>query len=534
MSNEKLFRKESLERLSSPERLDQLMQVVNPRDWIPLTTFGVFILGALIWSIFGRIPMTENTQGVLIRPRKVAQFQSAIAGQLESLNVRQGQCVKKGEVLATVNPSEIRQQLEQQRGKRVQMVAQAQDSVGLQRQRTGLEKNTLVSERASIQQRLQAAQQLTPVIQEQDLQAIAQQRQSLIERLRTAQALTPILRSKSSTAIAQQRLSVEQRLRDSEVSVPIQKERLERRKQLFAEGAIPKEGILEIEQQYRQALQQVSELRAQLKQIDVQETEAQQQYLTNLNNITEVQAQLRETTVRETQAKQKYLENLNAISQLQTQLQDINTKAARLQQENLETSNSKLNEIKEVERNIAQLEQKLNENSKIISTHDGCILEVTANTGQVVNPGNSIGTIDIAGDSAKMMAISYFSVGNGKKIKPGMQIQVTPDMVKRERFGGIVGKVVSVSPFPVTSQGAALVLGNQELASKLISNEPKIEVVAELEIDESTPSGYRWSSSGGPKLQISAGTTTSTRVQVEKQVPITLVLPILKEWTGFN
>jgi HlyD family secretion protein len=534
MNNDKLFRKESLERLSSPERLDQLMQVVNPRDWIPLTTFGVFVFAALIWSIFGRIPMTENTQGILIRPRKVVQFQSNIAGQLESLNVRQGQCVKKGEVLATINPSEMRQQLEQQRSKRVLLIAQAQDSVGLQRQRTSLEENTLVSERASIQQRLQTAQQLSPVIKEQDLRAILQQRQSLIERLRTAQALTPILRSKSSTAIAQQKLSVQQRLQDSEASVPIQKERWDRRKQLFAEGAIPKESILEVEQQYRQALQQVSELRAQLKQIDVQETEAQQQYLTNLNNISEVQAQLRESTVRETQAKQRYLDNLNAISQLQTQLQDINTKGKRLEQENLETSNNKLNEIKEVERNIAQLQQRLNENSKIVSTNDGCILEVTANAGQIVNPGTGIGTINIGGDSSQMVAVSYFSVGNGKKIKPGMQIQITPDMVKRERFGGIVGKVVSVSPFPVTSQGAALVLGNQELANKLIANEPKIEVTAELELDKSTPSGYRWSSSGGPKLQISTGTTTTNRVQVEKQAPITFMLPIFKEWTGFN
>jgi HlyD family secretion protein len=85
-----LFRKESLERLSSPERLDQLMQVVNPRDWLALTTLGFFIFLALLWSIFGRIPITVTGQGVLIRPRRVVEFQSPISGQLQSLNVRDG------------------------------------------------------------------------------------------------------------------------------------------------------------------------------------------------------------------------------------------------------------------------------------------------------------------------------------------------------------------------------------------------------------------------------------------------------------
>lgn len=534
MSNDKLFRKESLERLSSPERLDQLMQVVNPRDWLPLSTLGVFVVMAVIWSVVGRIPITEDAPGVLIRPRKVMQFQSPIAGQLKTVNVRDGQCVEKDEVIATIDPSELRQQLEQQRAKRSQLLAQAQNSNTLQGQRTKLEKESLVSEKASLQQRLRITQELSPVIQEKDLKAIAQQRQSLEERLRTAQALTPVLQKKASNAIAQQKISIQQRLRDAQALVPVQKERLEKRRQLLAAGAIPADTVLQVEQEYSQALQQVSQLQAEIKQSDFKETEAQQQYLTNLNSISEIQAQIRELAVREAQTRQRYLENLSAISQIQTQLQDVNTKAKRLDQENFESSNGKVNEIKEVERNIAQLEQKLAENSKIISTQAGCILEITATAGQIANPGTPIATINTKGQEGKMLAITYFPVKDGKKIKPGMKIQVTPDSVQRERYGGIVGKVVSVSSFPITPQGSALVVGNTELANKLTAGEPRIEVSAELDVDSSTHSGYRWSSSQGPKLQITNGTTSMARVQVEQQAPITFVLPILREWTGLN
>ena len=67
-SQNSIFRKESLERLSSPEQLDQLMQVVTPRSWLPLATLGCIIGLTLIWGIFGRIPITATGQGLIVRP----------------------------------------------------------------------------------------------------------------------------------------------------------------------------------------------------------------------------------------------------------------------------------------------------------------------------------------------------------------------------------------------------------------------------------------------------------------------------------
>lgn len=534
MDNEKLFRKESLERLSSPERLDQLMQVVNPRDWLPLGTLGLFVISALVWSILGRIPITENAPGVLINPKKVVELQSKISGQLTSVNIRNGECVKKGQFLATVNPEELKQQLEQQRTKRGLLLEQQTDSSALRNQRTKLEEETLASERASLIGRLEAAKKLSPVLKNQNLVAISEQRQNLQQRLQVLVKLTPTLKNKSSNAFVQQRVSIQKRLKDSRALITIHRERLTKRKKLLKQGGISADAVLKIEQEYRQAEQQVAALQAELKQLDLKETESQQQYLSNLNSISDIQVKLKELQIKQTEAQQRYLDNINTISQLETQLQQIDTKAKRLEQENLETDNSKVNQIKEVERTIAQLEKKVADNSKIVSLRSGCILEVTATAGQVINPGTTIATINNDGTKGKIVAVTYFPVRTGKKVKPGMEIQVTPEMVKRERFGGIVGKVVAVSPFPITPQGANLVLGNSELVKKLTAGEPRIEVTAELEIDESTPSNYRWSSSQGPKLQVTSGTTTLARVKTEQRAPITFVLPILREWTGLN
>ncbi|MDB9527499.1 hypothetical protein PN498_15990 [Oscillatoria sp. CS-180] len=70
MADEKandLFRQESLERLSSPERLDELMTIVNLRTWLPLGALCLLLGIGLIWSWIGRIPITTNGRGMLVQ-----------------------------------------------------------------------------------------------------------------------------------------------------------------------------------------------------------------------------------------------------------------------------------------------------------------------------------------------------------------------------------------------------------------------------------------------------------------------------------
>lgn len=55
---EKIFRKKSLEKIKSPEALDDYIQVTNPGIWILLISVTVLLAGACIWGIFGRIDST--------------------------------------------------------------------------------------------------------------------------------------------------------------------------------------------------------------------------------------------------------------------------------------------------------------------------------------------------------------------------------------------------------------------------------------------------------------------------------------------
>ena len=472
----KLFRQKSLERLASPEKLDQLMQVVNPKSWLPLVTLGSIVAAAGIWSVYGKIPVTVEGRGVLIYPSKVVPLQAKSAGQLLELKIKPGDEVKKGEIVATVAQIDLRKQLELAQAKLVQLQGQDRDVDLLQTQRS-----------------------------DRDLQSIAEQRQTLEQRLGILEELTPTLRDKGLVSIERDREALEARLQTLRELLPTYKKRLGIRQDLFKEGAISDDVLLQARQEYFDNTAQINEAESQLKQLDVKEADALKEYLSNLNEIKNIKAQL----------------------------QELQSKKANIAQQDWETSTNRTKEIQETQREIERLREQIEDNSQIISQHDGKILEITTNLGQVVQAGTRIANIDIDNPEDKMVGITYFPVEDGKKIQPDMTIQITPQTIKRERFGGIVGDVTKISPFPITKEAAANVVGNPEVVEGLVSKEQPglMQVSADLQ-EGDTFSGYKWSSSAGPKLKISPGTTTIARVKVDERSPISYVIPLLRSVSG--
>jgi HlyD family secretion protein len=471
-----LYRKESLERLSSPEQLDQMTQIIGPKTWIPLATLGTLIGIAVLWGIFGRIPITVSGQGVLVHPRKVVQLQSpATSGQLMTLTIQEGSAVKQGDVIGTIDQPDLQKQLQQQRTKLAELQAQAQDSKVLQAQRSLQEKRTIQQQRLTVQQQILDARALTPVLQDKGLASIGKQRESLQQRLNTLANTIPGL-----------------------------KQRMDSRQQLLRDQVITDDVFLQAQQQYLDSVAQVKDLEAQLKELDT----------------------------RETDTRRSYLQNLSSISSLEGQLQELDSREKALDQQDFESSANRQNQIKEVQRAIAQLTLQLENQTKIVSPYSGRVLEIAVSPGQLLGAGTKIGAIAAEDPNTPLVAITYFPVADGKKIRPDMEIQVTPQTVKRERFGGIVGKVSTVSAFPVTQEGTINLLGNAELAKGLSASGPQMEVAAQLEANAENPSGFTWSSSKGPQLVMTSGTTTTARVVVEERAPITFVFPILRSFTG--
>lgn len=59
--NNEIFRKKSLDKVKSPESLDEYIRVSNPGVWILLISALLILAGACIWGVFGRIERTVET-----------------------------------------------------------------------------------------------------------------------------------------------------------------------------------------------------------------------------------------------------------------------------------------------------------------------------------------------------------------------------------------------------------------------------------------------------------------------------------------
>ncbi len=58
-----VFRKASLERISSPEQLNDYIKVSSPSVWIILAAVLILVAALFAWAIFGNIPTTYSATG---------------------------------------------------------------------------------------------------------------------------------------------------------------------------------------------------------------------------------------------------------------------------------------------------------------------------------------------------------------------------------------------------------------------------------------------------------------------------------------
>ena len=105
------FRKSALEKLSTPEKLDQLIKVTGPKSWIALLTIALALGVGITWSVFGRVKTKLDVVGVVLGG-DVHEVVSTAQGQLVELKVAIGNKVKKGDIIATIQQPELVQQIE--------------------------------------------------------------------------------------------------------------------------------------------------------------------------------------------------------------------------------------------------------------------------------------------------------------------------------------------------------------------------------------------------------------------------------------
>jgi HlyD family secretion protein len=224
-------------------------------------------------------------------------------------------------------------------------------------------------------------------------------------------------------------------------------------------------------------------------------------------------------------ARERITDAKNDILKLNAQRLDLHSQRER----DRLLSEFKVNDARRL---VEQLAADLERGSRIVSPADGRVVEVKVSGGAVLALGTPVVEIEIAGQVLE--ATVYMPPDRGKNIGPGMEVRVEPTTIKREEYGAIVGKVMTVSEFPVTPQGMLADLHNDALVKRFSQDGAPYVAKVILERDPSTVSGYRWTSGKGPPLRMSSGTLTRAEVTTREQPPIDLVIPLMKRLSGIG
>ncbi len=188
-----------------------------------------------------------------------------------------------------------------------------------------------------------------------------------------------------------------------------------------------------------------------------------------------------------------------------------------------------VHEINALKREVEIKEEKLNIDSRVVSSMSGRVIEVRVSIGSIVREGTTL--ISLENTEQKLEAVVYVPIVDGKKVKAGMEIDITPSSVKKEESGSMLGLVTEVSEYPVSYEGMMSILDNQKLA-ELLAKETPYAVQVDFIPDIRKEGEYRWTTGKNPPVAIKSGTLCTGEITVEKKKPIDFIIPFITSKIG--
>lgn len=171
-------------------------------------------------------------------------------------------------------------------------------------------------------------------------------------------------------------------------------------------------------------------------------------------------------------------------------------------------------------------------NGVIISEYDGIIDEIATVPGAIVAAGTPICTIRKDQEREELMGVLYVPVNNGKRIEPGMTVQLAPNGVDSAEDGSLLAVVRSVSQYPISNNAMMNRLGNTQLVQWVLekTENSAMEVIFDLVKDPNSSSGYLWTSIVGKHKPVTAGSICIGSVTVDRKPPIERVFYKFSQW----
>jgi HlyD family secretion protein len=432
----------------------------------------------LPWTILARIDETGTARGKIEPKEKTLTIDAAVGGKVTEVRVKEGQQVKAGQQLLAIESAAVTSQLQQQQEKLVGLKNQLVQLKSLKdRHLQGISSQKRQNQAQIIEQqvKLQQAQQSIA-----SLQALSNP-QKQEKRASLEQAQKAIKTSQAVYELAQIRL------RSAKEKVP-------RYRQVYKDGAISQDRLLEITQLANEAQQELAKANAELDTAKSGLKEAQNSYQSLLGQQTagNKQAKLR---LSEEQGKYNSLLQTNHLALLQNQekLKDTEAKIATLNGEIAQTAS---------QMKSSQFELK---QYSIKAPVAGTIFQFPIqNAGTTVQEGDTVAAIakGINQDSSSKSSLvlrAKMPSSETAFLKKGLPAKIKLDAYPFQDYGIVEGRVSWISP-------------DSKIAEQQQSTQQQAEFFElEITLDQASIN------SAGKPIPITPGQTASAEIVIRQR-----------------
>lgn len=171
--NERIFRKASLERLASPDQLDQIIQISTSKAWAALIGILLATLTLCIWAYKGSIPTTVTGRGMILQSGGLLTVVSPASGVVTAFKVEVGERVRANQVVAQIAQPALAQKLTQIRQSITEARQRQEIELTLKREQSKMavqaidsQRSNAIREMVELEKRAMLAKQDIPITEQ--------------------------------------------------------------------------------------------------------------------------------------------------------------------------------------------------------------------------------------------------------------------------------------------------------------------------------------------------------------------------------
>lgn len=146
-----LIRSVTLQRLASPEHLNEILRLSRPPDWAPLAALSLLLGAVAAWAWLGSITIASKARGVLILSGGMISITAPSYGQVVEWGVVRGDHVRAGQRIGRIGQPNLAEQFRLKKQELTEAQYDAQRSTASQAQTTRFQIAALKHQKANAQ-----------------------------------------------------------------------------------------------------------------------------------------------------------------------------------------------------------------------------------------------------------------------------------------------------------------------------------------------------------------------------------------------